>query len=184
MEQRIIRWFSKVAARMLKIDESHFAIKEIPTAFNIKEHYFKDNYVALGKGGRFILVGNAWLPANFLYGDGVTSAIEDGNVLYHCFDNEEGVFNSEPLEERRRIRLDEYDVYTAKIEERRDRQLSGIKAEFKTYHVYSRQLFFLQMKKDRHEALNGHGRITLRWMREMIEERRAEESTAQSGNAL
>jgi len=175
--EKIKNWLHKIAARVLKVEEGNLSLKEGPASFQVKRHYFKDNYAVLGQGGCFILMGDAWLPSNFLYGHGVDSAVEDGNVLFDCFDNKEGVFSSEPLERRKCVRLDEYYHCTFKAEEARANQLrvEEDKTDLSQLYLSPRTNYFDRMKIDCDEALNGQGRAPLTWIRKMEEERRIEE---------
>jgi 2-polyprenyl-6-methoxyphenol hydroxylase-like FAD-dependent oxidoreductase len=69
------------------------------SAFGVEHKIADKPYVQLGKKGVAIVVGDAYSPANFHFGHGVTKGIQDGLNLQQVLD-EEGHFNSKPLETR------------------------------------------------------------------------------------
>jgi len=115
--EKMENWFKGITAELTKIPVESFNLKEgSASTFQVKTQYFTKNHILLGKKGHFMGVGDHLLPANFLYGHGIESAIGDGNVLFDCFD-EEGSFDPQPLEARLLERLDQYRYYFAGIEE-------------------------------------------------------------------
>lgn len=70
------------------------------STFKLAPKCANQNYVRLGKNGLLILLGDAFLSANFLFGHGVTNAITDGNTLYHCFDENGKLKTLDPLDKR------------------------------------------------------------------------------------
>lgn len=160
-KKRLHDWFTTLAGSLLGIGPAEFmATEDKCTAYRVQSQCFEDNYITLGKKGKFISVGDAWLPANFLFGHGAESAISDGNVIYDCF-NAEGEFTSiNPLADHRAFRLNEYHNYTRQTEEHRTpelvnawKQVDSTKNELKNY---KQQLSALEREIKNYNLDNGN----------------------------
>lgn len=117
-QQALSEWFACIIHCLLDIAPSDVSWLR-GSIFQVQPRCFEKNHVTLGKGGQFILGGDAFLPANFLYGHGVKAAIDDGNALHECFDDEGNDFDPYPLDQQAMLRHEEYNYYKHLIESSR-----------------------------------------------------------------
>ncbi|MBI2790324.1 MAG: hypothetical protein HYX61_00070 [Gammaproteobacteria bacterium] len=91
----------------LKIEKNNVILF---SAFDVEHRIADKPYVQLGKKGVAIVVGDAYSPANFHFGHGVTKGIQDGLNLQQVLDKE-GHFNSKALEARSKNIRNEISFY-------------------------------------------------------------------------
>lgn len=77
-------WFKMILLHLLEIEPKHLRVLK-GNAFKVQTTGFNTNSAILGKGGLLILTGDAFIPANFLYGHGAIAAIGDGLSIYYAF---------------------------------------------------------------------------------------------------
>ncbi len=119
-------WFKDIISYITLIAREHFVCQE-ESIFQVRTSAFAKSHMTLGQKGKLFLVGDAFIPANFLYGHGAHSAIKDGNFLYQCFDNKQNLLSTEALDEWSQLRFEEYEYYKRLIEDvRSDQEKSNI----------------------------------------------------------
>ncbi len=116
-EAKRIKWFQTIFKCLTNCDQLSLESAK-SSSFKVQTRAFNKNHYRLGQGGHVLLVGDCFLPANFLYGHGAKAAIEDGNVLFFCFEDSEE-FDPAPLDKQAVDRFDEYRFYRDSLESMR-----------------------------------------------------------------
>lgn len=90
--------------------EFEFTATSLSSVFSQSPQHANTNIICLPEGGIFCIIGDAFLPANFLFGHGIESVLSDVDALADCFD--EGKFKSpSAMLEQKKNRVKAYNTY-------------------------------------------------------------------------
>ncbi len=85
-----------------------YSVTSLCSVFSQSPKYANTNVVSLPKGGLFCIVGDAFLPANFLFGHGLESVLRDIEALTFCFDDDGKFVSTSAMLKQKDERVTDY----------------------------------------------------------------------------
>lgn len=96
------KWFDRIMQLLMKNEKFKTRALTLSSVFKMDLEIASHHAMSLPKGGFYCLIGDAFMPANFLLGCGIENALEDAAELFHGVENqfaEQGDYRKERAED-------------------------------------------------------------------------------------
>lgn len=103
---KITQWFHRLMQLRLNNEKFRTKLSGLVSVFKIDIEIANCYAMPLPLGGNFCVIGDAFMPANFLLGHGIGNAFEDANELLEMVDNQfinQDFYREERVQEYREI---------------------------------------------------------------------------------